>query len=59
MDRERLTEIKAEMERGAACDDYYVGGMASAGLGLELVEEIERLSALLEDREQAIRDYRG
>ncbi len=45
---ERLAEIGAEVQRAYKDTDYYVGGMIDAGLGLDLLAEVERLRALHE-----------
>ncbi|MCI0463560.1 MAG: hypothetical protein L0Z62_42025 [Gemmataceae bacterium] len=50
MTEKRLAEIRAELEAGAASEDYYLGGMAPAHLGLELLAEVERLRAALRAR---------
>ncbi len=52
MTDERLAEIRAELVRCAADTDYYVGGLASAGLGLELIGEIDRLRRALGESQQ-------
>ncbi len=49
MSPERFAEIVTAVRNDDESSDYYLGGYTSAGLALELADEIERLRA----------DYRG
>ncbi len=57
MNPKRLAYIKSEMERADKDTDYYEGGLASAGMGLELIEEIERLQAELINLKKALNEH--